>query len=427
MRFRPLAATALVCVAAIATPTAARADRRSDAEAKAAALKAPVTLKFWQTHNAEETLTLKALLGEFEKTHPNVKVAVDTVAFAEAQHKFKTASKAGDAPDLFRCEVAWTAELASLGYLTPLDDYLSDADRKTYLETPLRASTYKEETWALPQVTDCLALLYNKATLKAAGVDPPRTMAELVTASRKLTDPAAKRVGFNFPSSDSYFLLPYIWSFGGGLIDEAKREVLIDGPGAVKGLEFVVGLKTKEKVVPADFDVANDYTNQMEAFKSGKQAMMFMGPWATATILSGDAFKDPANLGVADLPAGPGGTGSPIGGHGYTISASSKEPDLAFLVIDFLNRPENQAKFTVKNNLLPTRKAAYDLREVKGNAIVAGFRHQLETARTRPVLPEGATIFPPLTQGFQDALRGVKTPEAALKAVAAEWRKTLKP
>ena len=421
-----LSAAAVALTLLIPSPAGA-ADRKAEALAKAKGLKEPVTLKFWQTHNAEETDTLKGLLADLAKEYPNLKVELDTVAFAEAQGKFKTAAKAGNAPDLFRCEVAWTAELAELGYLAPLDDYLSEADRASYLDKPLAASTYKDETWALPQVTDCLALLYNRRSLATAGVTaPPKTMDELAATAAKLSDPGKGTYGFAVPSSDSYFLLPYLWSFGGSLIDEKSRTVGVDSPGAVKGLQFVLDLKGK-KAVPPTFDVANDYTNQLEAFKAGKQAMILMGPWATAGILSGDAFKgDAANLGIADLPAGPGGTGSPIGGHGYSVSAACKDPDLAFAVAEFLNRPENQARFTVRNNLLPTRKAAFDIAAVKGNAIVSGFRHQLDTARTRPIIPEGASIFPALTQGFQDALRGTKTPEVALKDVAAEWRKLLK-
>ncbi|MBX7247318.1 MAG: extracellular solute-binding protein [Candidatus Sumerlaeaceae bacterium] len=421
---RLMSLLAVLCL--ILGSTNARADFRADTTAKIKALKEPVTLSFWQTHNAEETATLKDIVGEFEKEYPNVKVKMDAVPFAEAQNKFKTAAKGGTPPDCFRSEVGWAAELASLGYITPLDDYLTAADKAAYLDQPMKLAIYKEETWGLPQVTDCLAMLYSKRLLKEAGVEPPKTMEELVTAGKKITKPEKKVYAYAYPANDSYFMLPFVWAFGGGVIDDKTLEVQINNEGSVKGLQFMLDLRTVHKIVPPGFDMANDYNNQLEDFKSGKLAIIFMGPWATASILSGSEFKDSKNLGAADLPKGPGGSGSPVGGHCYVVSAASKNPEIAAFFLDYINSPKFQARFTVKNNLMPTHKAAYDLPEVKDNALVQAYRHQLDTARTRPIIPEAAAIFPPLTQAYQDALRGAKTPKEAMDYVAREWKQQLK-
>ncbi len=417
----------LVFIAGFATIAAlSLADKRAEIAERIAKLSEPVQLTFWQTHNAEETATLKDIVADFEKAHPKVRIKMDTVAFAEAQTKFKTASKAGQAPDCFRCEVAWTAEMAELGYLTPLDEYLTPEDKASYLDMPMRVAQYKDETWGLPQVTDCLALLYNKRILKEAGVDPPKTMDELVEVGKKITKPDKNLYAFAYPANDSYFMLPFIWAFGGGLIDEKTNEILIANDGAVKGLQFMLDLRAKHKIVPPTFDIANDYNNQLEDFKGGRIAMIFMGPWATANILTGSAFKDdPKNLGVAMLPSGPAGSGSPIGGHCYVISAGTKNADIAFYFLDWINSAKNQVRFTVRNNLLPTHKAAYEMPEVKNNELVQAFRKQLDVARARPVIPAGAGLFPPLTQAYQDALRGAKKPKEALEFAAREWRKLL--
>lgn len=423
---RSLTERLIVAASAFVLTTSVHADKRAEIADKIAKLPAPIQLTFWQTHNAEETATLKDIIADFEKAHPQVKIKMDTVAFAEAQTKFKTASKAGQAPDCFRCEVAWTAEMAELGYLTPLDDYLTPQDKALYLDMPMRVATYKEETWGLPQVTDCLALLYNKRILQQAGVEPPKTMDELVEVGKKITNPEKKLYAFAYPANDSYFMLPFIWAFGGGLIDEKTNEIQIANEGAVKGLQFMIDLRQKHKIVPPTFDIANDYNNQLEDFKAGRIAMIFMGPWATANILTGSEFKDnPKNLGVAMLPSGPAGSGSPIGGHCYVISASCKHPDIAFYFLDWINSPKNQVRFTLRNNLLPTHKSAYEMPEVKGNELVQAFRKQLDVARARPVIPAGAGLFPPLTQAYQDALRGAKSPKEALDFAAKEWRKLL--
>jgi arabinogalactan oligomer/maltooligosaccharide transport system substrate-binding protein len=323
--------------------------------------------------------------------------------------------------------VVWTAELADLGYISPVDEWLTTEDRADFLDATLATTMFKDETWGLPQVTDCLALVVNRRIFETAKVPVPTTMEELEKAALALQDKASGRWGFAYPANESYFVLPYIWAFGGDLVNAERREVLLDSPGSVAGLEFVLGLR-KRGAVSAKFDVANDYNNQLEDFKSGKLAAFFMGPWATASILSGTAFKDtPGNLGIHPIPSGPGGTrNSPIGGHTWTIGARSAHPEIAFLLIHHLTSTKEQIQLTVKNNLLPTRKSAYDTPEVKSNRVALAFREALNSARPRPVLPETASLIPALTPAFQDALRGDKTAKEAMESVAAQWRQQLK-
>jgi arabinogalactan oligomer/maltooligosaccharide transport system substrate-binding protein len=252
-------------------------------------------------------------------------------------------------------------------------------------------------------------------------------MDELTSVALALGDPKSGRYGFAYPANEAYFLLPYIWAYGGDLVDATRREVLIDSPGAVRGLEFVLGMR-KSGVVSPKFDVANDYNNQLEDFRAGRLPMFLMGPWATAAILSGDAFKDNAdNLGIHPVPAGPGGhRNSPIGGHTWTISSRCARPEFAFLLIHHLTSTDEQAEMTRKNNLLPTRKSAYNHESVKSNRVAMEFRKALDYARARPVLPETATLIPSLTPAIQDALRGDRSPQQVLETVGAQWRQQLR-
>ena len=139
-----------------------------------------VTLTFWHTMNQEEMVTLDGLVGKFMEQNPQIEIQAQVVPFSDAQNKFKTVAQAGDAPDIFRAEIAWTPEFAELGFLAPLDDYVSEEDLGDYLPGALRYNQYKDRLWGIPQVTDCLALLYNKRMLAGAGVDPPATMDDLV-------------------------------------------------------------------------------------------------------------------------------------------------------------------------------------------------------------------------------------------------------
>jgi len=386
--------------------------------------KGPITITFWHTMNQEETVTLNGLVQKFMDQNADITIQAQVVPFSDAQNKFKTVAQAGDAPDVFRAEIAWTPEFAELGFLVPLDDYVTPADLRDYLPSALRYNQYKGHIWGIPQVTDCLALLYNKRMLHQAGVKPPATMDELIQVAKKLTNPGRGQYGF-FWRGDSYWLLPFIWAFGGDLIDEEDREIYINDRGAVRGLEFYIALRDDYAVVPPEVDFANDYENMLVGFKTGKYAMIFNGPWATADILSGEEFADPSNLGVTRIPEGPGGYGSPVGGHNYVITSSCQEVPSAYRFIHFLNQAEHQAELARRNNLLPTRKSAYDLPGVVDNAIIQGFRNQLEVAHNRPVIPEGGLIFVDFTPNLQAALNGSVTPQEALDATAEAWQELL--
>ena len=91
--------------------------------------------------------------------------------FGEAQNKFKTAAAAkSGAPDILRAEVAWVPEFASLGYLYTLDGSELLADESDYFATPMSSNKFNGKTYGVPQVTDSLALLYNKKIFTDAGI-----------------------------------------------------------------------------------------------------------------------------------------------------------------------------------------------------------------------------------------------------------------
>ncbi|WP_040393989.1 extracellular solute-binding protein [Effusibacillus pohliae] len=381
----------------------------------------PVTLKFWNTMDPSETKVLQTIVDDFMKQNPNIKIDMQNVPFSDAQSKFKIAAQAGDGPDVLRCEIAWTPEFAALGLLKPIDDKVSEEDKKDYLQAPFNYNVYQGKIYGIPQVTDAPAMLYNKRLLKEAGVEPPKTMEEFKTAVKKLTQNG--HYGF-YLSADSYFFQPFLYAFGGGTITDSK-EILINKPESIEALKFMVGLKN-DKVTQTNFDFANQYKNMMTDFKDGKVAIIFNGPWATADILTGKEFQDPSNLGVAPIPAGPKGQGSPVGGHNYVIASSSKYPNEAYKFIEFMNKKENQVKLAKELRLLPTRKSAYEDPALKSDPIFAGFAEQMKVAKNRPVIPEGGQIFKDFTPQIEAVVAGKASPEQALNNVADAWTKLLK-
>ena len=136
---------------------------------------APVTLTYWYTEGISETSLILSQIQAFEQQNPNIKISAQLVPYGEAQARFATAAQAGKAPDVLRSDVDWATQFASLRYLLPIDQYVSQSDLSDYLAFALNYDRYNGHLYGLPQVTNFLALMYNKSKLAKAGITSPPT------------------------------------------------------------------------------------------------------------------------------------------------------------------------------------------------------------------------------------------------------------
>lgn len=383
---------------------------------------AATELTLWTTTNDSETPTLKTVVAGFEKANPGVKVKVVSVPFGDRDAKFSAAVQAGKAPDVMRAEIADVALWASKGYLRDVSKVVPASVLKQYLPGAIAYYQYANKVWGLPNAPDALAVLYNKDLFTKAGITTfPTSLAELQSVC-EAKFPNANGI---FLRGDAYWVQPWVWGYGGGLIDPAKKQILIADKKSVAGLEAYKSLFSSKCAVP-NKDFANDYGNSMTAFKNGEVAMIVNGPWSTADVLSGKAFNnDKSKLGVGVIPAGPGGQGSPVGGNGWVISKNSKNAAAAEKLMLYLAGPQANEAFAVKNNLLPALTASYNSAAVKANPLITAFLPQMRVATARPVVPQGGQIYTAFGPQVQNYLSGKSSAQAALDAVANEWKNKL--
>jgi arabinogalactan oligomer/maltooligosaccharide transport system substrate-binding protein len=394
-------------------------DKSSDT-ADPTSIKADLT--WWDTSDpTNEAPAFKALIKKFNAEYPNVNINYESVPFAEAQNKFKTAAASGSgAPDILRAEVAWVPEFASLGYLYSLDGTALLEDKEDFLPTPLSSNVYDGKTYGVPQVTDTLALMYNKKLFQKAGIDAaPTTWAEVSDAAAKLKKAGADGIYIN---SGGYFTLPFIYGEGGDIVDPESKTIEINSPEAVAGISEAQKLvKSGAAVKP----VANDpYGTMMTLFKEGKVGMIINGPWEVANISGDPNFGGFENLGVAPVPAGSAQAGAPVGGHNYVIyeGMDDAKAEAAIAFVKFMTSAESEAFIASELGLLPTRQSAYDLPEVQDNEKVAAFKAALDTAVARPWIPEGGQFFGPLDEMATKVLIQGADPKKSLDAVAKTYK-----
>jgi len=385
-------------------------------------------LTWWDTSDpANEGPAFQELITKFNQTYPNVKINYQSVPFGEAQNKFKTAAAAkSGAPDILRAEVAWVPEFASLGYLYSLDgsELLADAD--DYFGTPLSSNKFGGKTFGVPQVTDSLALLYNKKIFADAGIAAaPKTWAEVKTAAAAIK--AKTGVDGLFINAGGYFLLPFLYGEGGDLVDADGKKIVVNSA------ENVAGVKAAQDLVASGAAVkppANDsYGTMMTLFKEQKVAMIINGPWEVNNIRNASTFGGIDNLGIAAVPAGSKKAGAPVGGHNYVIwsGVPQEKTAAAIAFVKFMNSAESQAFLADKLGLLPTRKSAYSNSLVSANAIISAFKPVVDAAVARPWIPEGGQFFGPLDDLATKTLVQGGDAKEALDAVAAKYKAEVVP
>lgn len=382
------------------------------------------TVTYWDTSNDAEKGTYKKIAEDFEKKHPKVDVKYVHVNFGDANQKFKNAAGGNSgAPDVMRTEVAWVADFANLGYLAPLDGTPAIDKPSDYLKTAAGSTRFKGKTYAVPQVTDTLGLFYNKKMLEDAGVEVPKSFAELKKAGKKIKSETGK-TGLYLRGDDPYWFLPYLYGEGGDLVDATSKKVTVDdGPGA----EAFATMKDLVDSDAAVTDSSDGQENGLKAFQNGDVAMIVDGPWDIAGALEGKEFKDDKdNLGVAPVPAGSERSGSPQGGWNLSVYAGSKNLRTAQEFAKYMSSAEVQQRTTEELSLLPTRESVYDKPSVRENTMVEFFKPAVDKAVQRPWIAEGNSLFEPIRGQMDAVLTGSRSPEDAADKVGDEFRKLLK-
>ncbi len=427
---RGIAASALVAALAVSMAACGSSGSSSTSSAPSGGAsvdpsKVTGTVTYWDTSDAKaEAPTYQSVVADFQAKYPNIKVNFVNVPFADAQNKVKNAFSTGtDAPDVIRSEVAWTPELASLHYLQQLDGTPALVNPDDYLANPTAATKYDGKTYAVPQVTDTMALFYNKKMFADAGITAAPASVDELKADSALIKQKLGKTGFYLRGDDAYWTLSFLYGEGGDLVDGSTKTVTVDNAAGVKAFKTMKDLVDSGA---AKTSVTDGWTNMMSDFQSGNVAMMINGPWSLATInTGGGAFADKSNLGIAVVPAGSAGQGAPQGGQSYAVYAGSKNTAASDLFVQYMSSPEAQTKILKGTGALPTRKSVWAQPDVASMDEVKFFKDAIDKAHQRPWIPEGGTLFAPLVTEYTAMLSGKESPETAAKNTGDAYRKNL--
>jgi multiple sugar transport system substrate-binding protein len=307
--------------------------------------KPTVTIKLWDGFSqGSENDAFNAMVGTFEKAHPNIHVAI-TGNINDTQIQQGIKAGGGQSPDV---AVSFTTDdvgtYCSTGEWINLKQDLAAAKidvPKTFPAPLVNYTQYQGDQCALPLENDAYGLYYNKSMLAAAGVTaPPKTLSELQADALKLTvknpDGSFKRIGF-FPSFAYFEQVPghFTAAFDLKWQSPTHNSELASDPGFTsmvqwqKGLEDAI-LNQSPKSTTAQLTdfmnksmAAGEFTSGQNPFEAGAVAMAVDGEWRNANLR---AETPSLSYGTAPFPAQDSEAASYGGGYlsGTVVGISSR-------------------------------------------------------------------------------------------------------
>jgi multiple sugar transport system substrate-binding protein len=231
-------------------------------------------------------------------------------------------------PDVFEYGNGPTLDMIKAGQVVDLTDTLGSA-KDQFAPSVLAAMTWEDKIWAIPQTVDMQMLYYRKSLLEKAGVQPPTTFADLVTAARAVK---TKDIGGFFAGNDGGIGVlgnQLIWASGLEQINPDKTGIGFADPAMYDGLAQFRELSKNGLLASASkdwFDAA--------PFVNEETAMQWTGLWVLPDVEK--AFGD--DFGVVPFPAiGSGGRQVvPFGAFSACVSAKGVNPDAAKAFVKWL-------------------------------------------------------------------------------------------
>ncbi len=380
-----------------------------------------VTVRFWHTYNevSPENQTIReVLIPLFEESHPNINVESVPYPSDSFRTALLTAAAGGVGPDLVRLDIVWSPEFAEQGIIAPIDTLMSDfqeyADR--VFPGPLSTNFYDGNYYGLPLDTNTRVFNYNAAMYEAAGIEAaPATVEELQAQCELIKAVNPDAYVFTDNGTSGWNILPWIWTFGGDIVspDMTTATGYVNGEGTVAALEFI-----KEMIDNGCFSdgYIGSGIDSWAGFFGGTISAIAEGPWLNST--AENQYPD-VPVGLATIPAGPGGSVSVVGGENIVLFNSSPNQEAALEFLRFTQSVEYQLEMSKVGQLTVLPELLED-EYFAEHPYYGVYLEQLQTANARTPHPAYTQIDEVLGEAAQLVLRGEVSAQEALDFAAEE-------
>ncbi|KEO81309.1 hypothetical protein EL26_21385 [Tumebacillus flagellatus] len=358
------------------------------------------------------------LANRFHTENPDIQVQIDFIPWDQGHEKLITAAASGSGPDVATDGGRWTAELAAMGALEPLDRYLTPAYRNDFVEAAWETTQWNGHTWGIPQGFTTTGLFYRTDWLRAIGCEhPPQNWQEFKDVAKKMTQ--HHHFGFSLVGDNSMETtmcwVPFLWQNGGDLLTPDRQHAAFNSEAGVQALQFYVDLYRKDHAVPASA-LSTKRNDSHQMFLHDIAGMTATGPWFFSEI---KREQPDLKYAVAPHPVGKQAATLATTDHIVMLKTAARK-QAAWKWIDYVTNPENSQAWSKTAGFIPYRKSGLHdpnfTRDPNYQVLISA----TQNARAYPTLPEWPQIDNLLSDAIQTALAGKRTPKEALDDAAQE-------
>lgn len=358
LKFGGAAAAGLIGAPAILKYASAQDATPADTGFGAAdlAVSGPVEIEYWQYELEPKTKLVNELIPEFQAANPDITVKHVNFPYDDFRQQVAAAVQAGEGPDVLNLYYGWIPSYVQQQFLVALpEDVFPAATIEAEFYPTVSTAKIGDSYYALPIAVRTLALFYNTAILDAAGVTPPTTWEELVTAAQatvKKDGDSFDTVGFTWDiggQGHNYWRECLIRQNGGVPISEDNRTLSWNTAEGVEAFDYLAKFLTEYDVTQNGFQ-----TDGPTAFGSGKAALHVDGSYRIGSLASGSPDLE---YGIVPLPAHKSQASfSSFWANAITRNAADGDKLIASAkFIDFLSSAEVQKRWTPAIGELPAR------------------------------------------------------------------------
>lgn len=404
---KPVAVLAALAVAGLALTGCGR-DSAGDAAASSGAgssiddSPATGTIDVWAMGTEGEKLG--AFVKAFERQNPKADVTVTAVPWEAAHDKISNAIAAGKTPDVALIGTTWMGEFAEAGGLDPTPEGFTD--QSGFFDGAWDSTVVGGTSYGVPWYVETRVLYYRTDLAAKAGWDqPPTNWQELKQFTKDLHDKAGAKWGINLPpgtiTGTWQTFMPFAWSNGATLTNDAGTKYTIDSPEMVEALDyyksfFSEGLSTTRSLDPGELE---------SGFADGTYASFISGPWHTGLVEDAGVSKD--EYAVAPLPGKDSAPGTSfVGGGDLAVFKDSDNRESAWKLVRWLTRPDVQQDWYETVGDLPSVKSAWESGKLANDPQLQVFGRQLEHTSAPPAVPTWEQVAAEIDRNTEQATKG---------------------
>ncbi len=361
---------------------------------------------------------LNGYIKQFNATHPGVTVTRTYVTFADLDQKLLTDAAGHDLPNILAVDNPFVPTMIQTGEMVPLSGFKGFTPMGYYpavMDEGLSAGKY----YSYGVGANSVALMYNIPMLKAAGISPPKTWAQLVTDAKALTTSSHYGIAFSAPNTEesTWQFEPFLWSNGGNFSSIASAP----GVQALTLWKTLVDDGSASKAV-LSWGQTPDVSGQFEA---GKAAMMVNGPWNFSSLNLQHWYYG-KQFGIVPVPVRTAGQKVvvPLGGEDWMISNSggSAAQQAAYEFVHGMQTPSVMLSFAKNFGYIPPLESVAKTFLKTAGPEWSVFLNQTLNAhpRTLGLGPKYPKISEAVWTAIQAALSGTATPQAALTTAQSQ-------